>query len=479
VKRIGFIACLIVGLLGVINAQETRITQEEMYEDFDYLVSLIETTNPYLDIKQKHFGYNILDTITTFRAEVEECRDFNDFIFLMKKVTNTCIDGHTYVVTPAVYPTLNLFLPIVYDRGEYLLKEEFTYNSKTFKAGAKLISINGNPNIHEEVAGQVPYRYMMRWDNDLQHFYSQDFYLSDQYLQERMIALGFEQDGKVISETFEFDQAIEKAGKPFAEDNARIEYFEENGILYIRIPAMAWHLRNHFKKEIPKVTSGKEITAVVIDVRYNYGGSSVVARNVMRLIIGEALVLPTNLYGNTYTQVSKKYIRQHRLDKEGIINTLPELDLAKQNFVTKEEIIKPYRKSIKHDGPIYIIGNEHIYSAGGAMFMFANLSKTDKIYSIGTPTGWFLGEFTDPIHYELPNSKIEVAISPTMSMTNVAEAGDIMLDSYDYTIYPTLQDYQELNQQEDTLYNEQYLLNNDPYFKPILKNLKQIKHDGD
>ena len=139
------------------------------------------------------------------------------------------------------------------------------------------------------------------------------------------------------------------------------------------------------------------------------------------------------------------------------------------SFISGTEELRPFRKSIRHPGNIYIIGNEHIYSAGGAIFMFANHSNTDNIYSIGTPTGWFLGEFTDPIHYTLPNSKLEIKIGPSMSLSNVNDWSNIMLDSYDFTIYSSVENYLLFYSQSEKLFNKEYLLTKDPYFKPILE----------
>ena len=101
--------------------------------------------------------------------------------------------------------------------------------------------------------------------------------------------------------------------------------------------------------------------------------------------------------------------------------------------------------------------------------MFANHSNTDKIYSIGTPTGWFLGEFTDPIPYILPNSKLKVKIAPTTSLTNVTSWKNVMLDYYDYTVYPTIEEYRVLDEQTEILYSKNYLFENDPYFRETIK----------
>lgn len=240
-------------------------------------------------------------------------------------------------------------------------------------------------------------------------------------------------------------------------------------MLYIRIPEMKWSDRNYFKKEIPRIAKNKEIEKVVIDVRYNMGGSSLVGRNVMRLILPEPILLHTKIYGNPKVDISRRYAQTHGFNNVILKSPVKELDsLEMAILLSKKESIKPFRKSIRHSGEIYIIGNEHVYSAGGAMFMFAHLSDNDKIYSIGTSTGWFLGEFTDPIHYKLTHSELEIMISPSMSMTNVNSWNNVMHDHYDFNIRPSVENYKLFYSQNGQLYDVDYLLTKDPYFEPII-----------
>lgn len=451
-------------------SQDTTITKGQMYEDFDYLTDLIESTNPYLDVKKHLFEYSILDSIIFCRTQIEKCASFTDFQLIIKRVLNTCIDGHSVMVSPYPYPKINLFIPLTYVEGNYYIKRDFTIDSVEFKTGSKLIAINGNSNIHSEIEGQVMSRYLMRWDNKVKQFYSESFYLSDEYIHQGTITLDFEIENDTIQHTFEFDDVIDIA--PFnAPDEKRIEYFESENILYIRVPEMAWHDGKFFRKQIPKIAKGQEIKTIVIDVRYNMGGSSLVGRNIFRSILPESLEFATRMAGNSDRHISGRYKSQHGFNKISSTEFIDGLDsIEVMSFINETEEIKPYRKSIRHSGNIYIIGNEHIYSAGGAIFMFANHSNTDNIYSIGTPTGWFLGEFTDPIHYSLPNSKLEIKIGPSMSLSNVNDWSNIMLDSYDFTISPSVENYLLFYSQSEKCFNKEYLLTLDPYFKPILEN---------
>lgn len=451
-------------------AQDTTVSKQQMYEDFDFLFEQVRTTNPSIDVKKELYSYSILDTIASFRPEIENCNSFRDFHFLAKKVMNTCLDGHAALTSPVDYPPVELFIPLVYQNGEYLIKRSFTYRSVHFPAGSKLVAINGNQNIHEEVARQIPYRYLMRWDQNLRVFYSELFYLSDFYIHQEHIQLDFEVNNSIVSTDFQFKEAVEFENNSNRVDIKRVEYLEKQKILYLRVPSMDWSARKFYSKEIRKAAKGKEIEKVVIDVRNNYGGSSLVGRNIFRTLLAAPMHFNIRLYGKDPSRISKKYMKVHGLDPFNLIDTLSELsELPMYRFLNSTETIEPYSNSIKHSGPIYIISNEHLYSAGGAILMFAQHSSTDNIYSIGTPSGWFLGEFTDPIHFTLPHSKLQFQMSPTMSLTNVQGWSNAMLDTYDYFIYPSISDYKTYYEQSGTLYQSDFLLKSDPYFKPVLE----------
>lgn len=450
-------------------SQEKSITKKQMYEDFNFLSNLIEKTNPYIEIKKKYFNYSIIDSIKTYEQEIEKCKNLNDFHLLTFKVMNACIDGHCAVMSPIDWPKINLYIPLMYRGGEYFIKRDFIYESIPFKAGSKLTAINGNYNIHEEIRKQIPNRYLMRWDNQLKLFYSEQFYLSNQYILDGKVELEFD---SVLTAKFYFEKPT-KLENNISTDLKRVEYFDESKILYIRVPSMNWKDKNYYPNEIHKIGYGKEIKAVVIDVRGNMGGSSLIGRNIMRSILDKPINIKTKIVGKETASLSKRYKRMHHFEKKSLavpINELDSIDMV--CYINRVEEIKPFKKSIKHKGDIYIIGNENIFSAGGAIFMFANYSDTDQIFSIGTPTGWFLGEFTDPIIYSLPNSKIKIKIAPTMSLSGVDEWSDIMLDTYDYTIYPNIDDFKNLYHKGKIFYNKGYLLGVDPYFKPIKLKLK-------
>lgn len=457
----------------VTQAQHSSITKDQMYEDFDFLEQTIVSVNPTLVLKSKLFNRAISDSIHELRKQIETCSSTLDFQLIVKQVLNSCIDGHSVLITNYPYPDIQLMIPLTYSNGEYYVKRGFSYDSLEFIAGMELRAINGNADVHSEINQLVSKRYLMRWDVERKRFYSELFYLSDNYIQQGNIELTFVNQRDTLIQRFEFSKKVKL--KPFeVDDPKRIFYFKDEDLLYIRVPSMDWSDRKYYKKEIPKIVSNNKPAAIVIDVRYNMGGSSIVGRNIFRSILSEPFQLETKIYANPSFVPSNKYKRVHGFQDGNELESIVNLDsIELRNCIKTTESIRPFRNSIKHAGPIFILGNEFVYSAGAAIFSFANQSNTDEIYSIGSRTGWFLGEFTDPIDYKLPNSQLEYKIAPTFSLSGVNGWEDVMLDKYDYYIESSVLNYQKFYSQSESLYTNDFLHTNDPYFDLVLRLIKR------
>ncbi len=451
-------------------SQSKELSKTQMYHDFDFLIQKVLQINPSIKIKEQLYKYNITDSIKSFRKNIENCNSFNDFQFITIKVMNTCLDGHSAILTPIHRGNIKLWIPLTYIDGAYYVKRSFSYKNILFPAGARLVSINANKNLNQEIRKDIPYRYMMKWDKKNKNFYSEVFYLSDRHIKSGSIDLSFQYGESIISQKFQMDSEV-SFEKPinWKKDIKKVVYFENNKILYIRVPSMNWEDRRFYKSEIIKTAKNKEIDKVIIDVRNNPGGSSLIGRSIIRSIVDKPLNIQYKNYGNNPDFLSKKYKRLHSYSRQINTDTIDFLNNhIMYRYIDRTETLKPYKKSIKHNGEIYILGNEQIYSAAGALFMFANISNTDNIYSIGTSTGCFLGEFSDPVHFQLPNSKLDCMIAPAMDFSNVTDTSTIFLDFYDFELQPTIEDYKLKYEYDGDIYGEYFLLNFDPYFKIIM-----------
>ena len=100
---------------------QTAITKQQAYNDFDFLVKKTETVNPSIKIKSQLYGYSIIDSIKSYRSEIESDTSFEGFYNIVKKVLNSCLDGHSAITSPFLpyKNNINLRLYLNYYNGYY------------------------------------------------------------------------------------------------------------------------------------------------------------------------------------------------------------------------------------------------------------------------------------------------------------------------------------------------------------------------
>ncbi|MBI3233476.1 MAG: hypothetical protein HYZ42_05455 [Bacteroidetes bacterium] len=254
-----------------------------------------------------------------------------------------------------------------------------------------------------------------------------------------------------------------------ANDSKKVEYWADYKILYIRMPSMSYTDRNYYAKQIAHIGKGKQIDKVIIDVRYNGGGSDFTWLNALRTLGSEPFRIDYALYGNDPSYMTRSYKRIHRIKKYPF-EVVPYL--SNHSFyplLKQEELYKPFSNSIKVKCKIIAIGNDYIYSAGGSLFKALSYSDTDSFYSIGTPTGTFLGSGFDPIIFELPNSKIKFSIAPAIDLSGCKTIADVMQDQYDFVVLPTLNDFKIKYEYKGNIWDKEFLIKYDPYIRKALE----------
>jgi hypothetical protein len=459
------------------KAQNRELSKSKMYADFDLLMSTLEGVSPHLYLKQQITGYAALDTIKSFRKEIESIKNYDEFWELIQKSLTTCQDGHTHIATDngvhnQLYEGLKLSIPIKYIDGHYLIIREFKYKGTHFLPGWELLSANGQ-SISRMASQVVPYRSNMKIDVSRGEFYFDNLLFSDNLIRKGTIELTFrKEDGTELTQVFSYNESVEFVSNNVVfEDSQRVEYWEDLKVLYVRMPSMRYDQRKFYSKEIMKVGKGKEIKGVIIDVRFNGGGSDFTWMNALRALMNKPFQVAHAVYGNEPSHISSKYRRIHgirRAPKEEIsfLNNYVYYPYQKDT-----ETLKPFRNSLNLDCKIAVVGNDYIYSSTGSLFSATRFSKTDSLISIGTTTGNFQGRGFDPILFELPNSKIKYHISPTIDLWNCSSVQDIMHDTYDFLVFPTLSDYKLKYDYNGNVWSKEFMVEYDPYIVKALKEL--------
>ena len=452
------------------------LTKTEMLEDYDFLVNRIEKISPHIQPKKQMWNYDIIQEIKNRRTEVDTITSYNSFWFFVNRTLNSCQDGHTVIKTENkdfnIYQNFKINLPIKYINGEYLVVKPFTFNNIHIKIGAKVEMINNKP-IHDYVQTIPQFRYFMQWDNLNKRFFYGNFYANDNIaiLKEFSLSILNLDNSKSLLKLKTNEEVIIDNTQSEFNSNKKVEYWNDQKILYIRVPAMNYDDIEFYKKEIISKSKGKIITKIILDIRNNLGGSDAVWQNIYETIIDKPIEYKIKLCGNKPDFMTKEYLIEKNLNPKKIQSENISFLNNREMFIycDKTETIKPSKKSIHFKGNFFVIGNENIFSSAGSCMILPNENENDNIISVGRATGRFLGGGYDPISSTLPNSKIDFIIEPAIDITNTKKVEDIMQDKYEINVPYNLSEFQDKFNYEGNIWSKDFLLNYDPFIKEVLK----------
>ncbi len=494
--------CLIIMLFVGCHSKTTTptsalpvLTQAQMYQDFDYLVYIIENVNPQLCIKKKITDSDILAELKLMRNEVKDCKNTEDFVFLINKTLTLMQDGHCYFLAagPSLMPYkiaqnlygltdsiaynntvkyLNLietkekkrkfWLSIKYYNGEYYLARTFNYNNKVYEAVGKLIECDGE-NIHSFVQKLTKYRFHLQWDKQNKRYYSTNFYCAFIFMNKNSFTLSvITKDNKKLTDTFNIEQSANGESQyQYSFGKVKVKYskyIEKDKILYIRLKKMAFE--NIKLDEINEVANNKKINKVIIDIRRNTGGNDKVWENLLARLIDKPLIYNTKILVKNTDIIKQKYYKErintNKTEKCKLLDNEDFIILWNGN-----DTIKPDSKSIKFKGKIYLLQDEEIYSSSLALSCVA--ARSNKIVSIGKTTGWIGGRGITPLAFTLPNTKLIFTIAPSIDATNIKNINDFWKDTVEVPVNIPLEYYiKNINQDKADL-------ENDPYYQKVLE----------
>ena len=215
-------------------------------------------------------------------------------------------------------------------------------------------------------------------------------------------------------------------------NNYRSNFFEENEIFYARIPSMDVKYADSTIKDLTKLSKKNAISAIVLDVRGNAGGTDLTYMNILNRVLKDTITYDIQL-GFVYSEINRiNYeVNNDTINKEGNNYTfnLSESTATIKNsnffYVNQPDwqFIIPSKNRIPFNGTIYILQDKYIYSASNTLSSLAH--SNDKIVSIGeTPD--VIGGLTGLVNLLcLPHSKLLFRLEPQIDFYNTKEPIDI------------------------------------------------------
>ncbi len=454
---------------------QTVLTRQQMYEDFDTLTGKVKAISPHIAIKKALWKYDALKELARIRTKIDTARGTASFELIVSEALNACQDYHTSLMDrPAAlqgaYAKFHFYLPLAYVNGKYLLTKSIIANSRTIPAGAVVKEIN-NQKPDGFVAGLTG-ELVMRYDLKRKKFYAENFWQNQRTVQDGNIDITFEDSAKeIIPVHFDTEKGLTFARPGRDTIRNQVDYWPEFRVLYIKLFRMDNALIPYFQRKIAAYRDGRRpIDKVILDLRDNGGGNDIVWQTVYQALLDKPISYPLLLDGPDPGTLPAAYLKDREIRSDSVVKERSHF-LKKFNYyryTQHSSVLVPTDSSILFKGKIVTIGNENIYSSGASALVISHLATGDRFYSVGRPTGRFLGVGYSPVILQLPHSAIRYRIEPVVDATQATGLAGLMHDRFEFSVPYTLEEITRRDAFKGNTLGAYYLIHFDPLTKKAL-----------
>ena len=493
-----------------------KVTKAQMYEDYDQFLHIVETYCPQIEVRMKT-GYDMMGVLRERRGQIANIKNYWEFILFMDGSVRKIMDMHarTLFEAPTYAGSGNSF----YDStGLYRIQQGLSqWISERYNAGnyaypmgkyidgyyyvqaydlinpvtkdtvrlrnARITAYDYQPidRYVRKLMGNLPAsqcRYDFKWNK----YYTPQLYLdmkkTVKLTDENDSIFAFDMAAYTIRKSFSGIEEVRNMSSEefFSRHRERLPmevcYFPEQKTLYIYTKEMFAHSGTDFPDSIKSAARGKRIDKVIFDVRDNPGGSDYFWMDILSAIIKDTLHFRTCGALNANDEVRAFYTAEcpetyARNRKKGSLIFLN----GKKVMVPIDDraVIPPDSNSLNFEGPIYILQNQHTYSA--AHSLAATARQSSQLVSVGESTGQLAGCGINAWSFQLKHSHFTFMFEPVLDVTDAMQWEDVFHCIPEIEVYPTLKEWNEYNGYRNIMDSEEFLPKYDYLFKYII-NLK-------
>lgn len=496
-----------------------RLDKSRMLEDFDWMTARLRNTFPLAEANRELFGLDVWKKLAEYRARITGEESPVEFAALLQEALLACKGNHLWLSNvpythrhiPAVQKLFTLTaeelnithttlvmemlcnpafsarpVRLKYHAGKYYSEFKHIQGTAELPYGSELIGIDGRmpdellPALQDKL-NRFDFKRRIFYGNAFNGF-GDNFYV---FLDRPPREFKFRTPaGREIS--LKTDDSIRLAPPPHPpfSSAAAVLYLPQEKLLYLRIPAMDMNTIDFYKNEIRKAGNGKEIAAVVLDVRFNPGGSDLVWRGILSQLLEQPLTFK-NTSAILDTSEIREYFKRRREVHAKFYPELPESSsvpgqragqplplLGDGSFLVDDETteITPAKDSLKLDRPIYVLVQD-IYSSTGGLLAAAN--RSDRLISVGMPNPVSLGAGPDPLHLALPNSKLIFSVEVSADISGCKTAGDTFHGNVEVPVELSAIDFFEYWNSDTGTDRSGWLRHKDPFMRKVFELMKK------
>jgi hypothetical protein len=466
--------------------QNISFSKSQMYADFDSMTSNILRASPRIIFKKELWNYDVKKHFKKLRTSIDTISNDFSYYLLLCKTLQVAQDGHIdpwhqqddwankqAQILKKVRNKFKLSIPNTYINGKYIIREPFIINDDTIKIGTEITHIN-----KLKIDNYLLQHLTDEWyEYDMEHhnFFYSGFFNNLTTIFQDTITLTFK-NNNAPSKTYKL--AINQPTKWLPDngirnqDTTRVEYWNKEKILYIRLTRMDPKYKPYLKNEISKCKEDKlNIEKIIIDIRNNPGGQDNVWQSLFAELLADTITYPLKIDDFPNGFVTREIVEKTGIKVEGFFKPDNSFLLKKYGLVTlvdTKESLPPSPTSIKFKGNIYLLA-EDIFSSAGSALSVANKSSTDNLISVGRKTGSFLGIGFSPIVFTLPNTRFKYRAAPSIEVTNIKKLEDLMQYNLEIEVPYSIEEFKIRDSYAGSTSSKEYLILYDNFIKTVLR----------
>ncbi len=492
------------------------LSKEQMLDDFDFMVAKLRNTFPLAKANQELFGLDVWAKLAEYRAKITGTESPIEYAKLIGDALKACKGNHLWLSgTPYMFRSnpmvkelysltdneigiswsalvqinmLNILgngpVRLKYHDGKFYSGVKHTQGQLELPYGSELLSIDGKspaellPSVQDKL-NRYDFKHRIFYGSAFDQIGDNFYAMLDRESKEFKFKTPNGDTVTLNTGLPEVIRAIYPSNSPTSMPKA-VQYFADQKMLYIRIPRMNQPDIAFYEKSIIDAGKDNEVRAVVLDVRFNPGGSDLVWIKILSLLTTENITYQTASAALDTPDV-RAFIKRHI---EVIAKHFPGAsgrDPSKVDEMTGEELpffgdgkflvttgqgnIAPAENSLKLSCPIYLLV-EDIYSSAGGLLAVAN--RLESMISVGLPNPVSLGKGIDPLQMALPNSGLIFSVEISADISGCKTAADTFHGGVEVPVEMTGPEYLEYWNTDTGKDRTDWLLTKDPFMRKVL-----------
>ncbi len=467
---------IITALLALLfmSAGAQSLTKQQMLEDYDQLYTTLTTKVPHFAVRKHVTGIDIPKELRHIKHNIDTVTCDGGFYNVIFRALATCNDMHispnqtedsvAMAHTKEAYTKYNSYKnsnakSTFYINGKYLTRGFRNKEGEVIPWFSELTHVNGIP-IDKYVA-----KYNRKVNSSTRWDFKRNKAWATKLFDPRLTHKTNNYTWTVIingkSQTIDMTQLDYIYPRNYYDDNVfKVNYFERDSTLYIRIPRMDYGKTGWIEDEIAK-HKGKSLHRVIIDVRGNGGGSDMTWTHVISSIIDRPLHFSLEQAAKDIRVFGKDDFTKKPIKVYGDSMTAC---IDEGDWTT----IQPSDRSLRYNGTIYVMVDHNIFSS---TYSFLSVcQRCDRLVSVGRPTGFLGGIGATPWADILRHSRFSYRYPTTIETTDSdpRHPETYYKDQVEIEVYPTIEELRTQIFYNKGEHTEEFLYNHDWVFRKIL-----------